>query len=51
MNGKAGVWILPGKLKSFVQVNNIFNVSYSDLLGAEMPGRWFLAGASFNFSR
>lgn len=51
MNGKAGVWILPGRLKSFVQVNNIFNVTYSDLLGAEMPGRWFMAGASFNFVR
>jgi vitamin B12 transporter len=51
MNGKAGVWILPRRLKSFVQVNNIFNVSYSDLLGAEMPGRWFIAGASFNFGR
>jgi vitamin B12 transporter len=50
MNGKTGVWIVPGKLKSFVQVNNIFNVSYSDLLGSEMPGRWFLAGASFSFS-
>lgn len=51
MNGKTGVWIVPGRIKSFVQVNNIFNVSYSDLLGSEMPGRWFLAGASFNFSR
>lgn len=28
----------------FVMADNIFNTSYSDLLGAPMPGRWISAG-------
>jgi iron complex outermembrane receptor protein len=51
MNGRAGIVICKNYLKSFVQISNIFNTNYSDLLGAEMPGRWFMAGINFTFSR
>lgn len=30
----------------FLMADNIFNTSYSDLLGAPMPGRWISAGLS-----
>lgn len=46
MNGKAQVNIIKSRLGVFVQVDNIFDRSYSDLLGAQMPGRWWQAGAS-----
>lgn len=35
-------WPHSGRL--FVQADNLFNASYSDLLGAQMPGRWLSAG-------
>ncbi len=31
------------------QVQNIFNASYSDILGAQMPSRWFLGGISWKW--
>jgi iron complex outermembrane receptor protein len=30
-----------------VQIHNVFDVAYQDILGAPMPGRWFMAGISF----
>jgi iron complex outermembrane receptor protein len=44
MNGKIG-YQLPKKYgRLFIQVDNIFDKNYSDLLGSIMPGRWFSAG-------
>jgi iron complex outermembrane receptor protein len=37
------------KVEIFISVNNITNISYSDLLGSRMPGRWSTAGVNFNF--
>jgi len=34
-----------------LQAKNIFNEKYSDILGAEMPGRWMMAGVRWNFNR
>ncbi|RYY53243.1 MAG: TonB-dependent receptor [Chitinophagaceae bacterium] len=39
------------RLNCFVQMNNISNLQYSDLLGAVMPGRWFSGGLAFHFDR
>jgi vitamin B12 transporter len=47
INGKAEVLFLNQKLGIFTQVDNIFDESYSDLFGAQMPGRWLLVGAKF----
>lgn len=48
LNGKASYHFLKNKLGVFVQVDNIFDRKYSDLLGAQMPGRWLQGGVSFN---
>lgn len=48
-NAKAGVSI-SRSIKTFVQVDNITDEQYSDLLGAVMPGRWVMIGVSFNFA-
>lgn len=32
-----------------VQVHNIFDAKYQDILGAEMPGRWISAGVRWSF--
>jgi len=37
------------QLGIFVQVDNIGDISYSDLLGAPMPGRWWMGGVSLGF--
>lgn len=36
------------KLGLYIQVENLTDVNYSDLLGSIMPGRWWSGGASFN---
>jgi vitamin B12 transporter len=45
LNGKVNFFILPRKLGLFVQADNLLDRSYCDLLGAQMPGRWWQAGA------
>lgn len=47
LNGKAEVNFLNKKAHLFTQVDNIFDARYSDLLGAQMPGRWLMFGAKF----
>ena len=49
LNGKAQFFVLPARLGVFVQADNLFDKSYSDLLGAQMPGRWLQAGAQLKF--
>lgn len=44
MNAKAGWQLIPVKGKLFLQADNLFNITYSDLLGAQMPGRWLSGG-------
>lgn len=34
---------------AYLQVNNIANRDYTDVLGAQMPGRWIMAGLSATF--
>ncbi|AHF16101.1 TonB-dependent receptor plug domain-containing protein [Niabella soli] len=51
LNGRATYRIIGKTLAAFVQVDNIFNRTYSDLLGAPMPGRWVQGGLSFRWSK
>lgn len=51
MNGRASFSFLKNQLTTFIQVDNILDRSYSDLLGATMPGRWLLGGVSFRFAK
>jgi vitamin B12 transporter len=43
-NGRLDVALLPERLWLTGQVQNLFNAKYSDLLGAQMPTRWLMAG-------
>ena len=33
----------------FIEAANLFDTNYSDLLGAQMPGRWIMAGINLTF--
>ncbi len=44
VNGRLDVALLPERLWVVGQAQNLFNAKYSDLLGAQMPGRWLMAG-------
>ena len=47
MNALASYLIYKNKLSIFAQADNVFDKSYSDLLGAQMPGRWLMGGLKF----
>ncbi len=49
MNTRAQVFVWQHKLGIYLEANNLFDCSYSDLLGAPMPGRWLVAGLNINF--
>jgi vitamin B12 transporter len=44
LNLKTDAMLLKSKLDAFVQLDNVFDKSYSDLLGSQMPGRWLMGG-------
>jgi iron complex outermembrane receptor protein len=47
LNGIAGVNVLKKRLHIDLEVMNIFNENYQDILGAIMPGRWFIASLAY----
>ncbi len=47
MGTKLEVAALKHKAAIFIEAANLFNISYSDLLGAPMPGRWLSAGFKY----
>jgi len=49
INGKLEILFFQQHLGIFTQLDNIFDEKYSDLFGAQMPGRWFMLGAKLNF--
>ncbi|MFD2919966.1 TonB-dependent receptor plug domain-containing protein [Terrimonas rubra] len=51
MNARLSYALLKNRLSFFVQADNVFDRSYSDLLGAIMPGRWAMGGVKFNFQK
>jgi len=50
-NLKAEANLLKNRLVLSIQVNNLLNRHYSDILGAVMPGRWMLGGIGWNIFR
>ncbi len=50
-NGSLTTDVWKNNLFLSIQLNNVFNESYSDILGARMPGRWLMAGLRWNFSK
>lgn len=51
LNAKAEAFVLRNQLSVFVQVDNILNRNYTDLLGSQMPGRWFLGGIKISLNK
>lgn len=51
MNARLSYALLKNRLSFFVQADNVFDRSYSDLLGAIMPGRWAMGGVKFNLQK
>jgi iron complex outermembrane receptor protein len=49
-NLKADAYLWKRSLVLSFQVNNLFNRSYSDILGAGMPGRWIMGGITWKFN-
>ncbi|QHS59964.1 TonB-dependent receptor plug domain-containing protein [Chitinophaga agri] len=43
-NVKADVFLIKNKLSVSAEVDNVFDKSYADLTGAQMPGRWVMGG-------
>lgn len=46
---KADVFVIKNKLSVYAEADNVFNRSYADLLGAQMPGRWLMGGIRFTY--
>jgi iron complex outermembrane receptor protein len=44
INAKAGWQFTRQRGRIFIQADNLLDKTYSDLLGALMPGRWLSAG-------
>jgi iron complex outermembrane receptor protein len=47
LNAKLQAAVWQQKLRLFIQVDNVMDISYEDLLGSVMPGRWIMGGLSF----
>ena len=50
-NARLEAALLPERLWLTGQVQNLFNEQYSDLLGAQMPTRWLMAGVRLALRR
>jgi vitamin B12 transporter len=51
LNAKAEAFLWQKKLSAFVEADNIADRAYTDLLGAPMPGRWFMGGIKISLSK
>ena len=50
LNLRADAFLLEKRLMLSLQVNNLLDKSYSDVLGAKMPGRWVAGGITWKFT-
>ena len=50
-NAKVGYALVNPSLSLFLQADNIIDIHYSDLLGAQMPGRWIMGGLRYVWSK
>ena len=44
-------YFMQNQFQFSLQVNNLLDEDYSDIMGAKMPGRWILGGITWNFTR
>jgi vitamin B12 transporter len=48
LNMRVDAYLAKGKASFFVQADNLFDKTYSDILGSVMPNRWVMAGIKLN---
>jgi vitamin B12 transporter len=48
LNMRVDAILLKEKLGLFIQADNVFNKTYSDILGSVMPSRWVMGGIKLN---
>ena len=51
VNAKAEAFVYQNKISVYAEADNVFNTKYSDLLGAVMPGRWWMGGIKISLSK
>lgn len=51
LNAKAEAFLWQNKLSAFVEADNLFDKNYTDLLGAQLPGRWLMGGIKISLSQ
>ncbi|HEY0040156.1 MAG TPA: TonB-dependent receptor, partial [Flavisolibacter sp.] len=51
LNAKAEAFVIRNVLSAFVEVDNLFDRNYTDLLGSQMPGRWFMGGIKISLTK
>lgn len=51
VNAKGEAFLWKKNVSAFVEVDNLFDRSYTDLLGAQMPGRWLMAGIKISLAK
>ncbi len=44
LNAKVEAFVVKNTMSVFAEVDNLLNSRYTDLLGAQMPGKWLMAG-------
>ncbi|NOT74884.1 MAG: TonB-dependent receptor [Cyclobacteriaceae bacterium] len=49
LNVKVEYFVVRGKVSIFLQIDNIFDENYSDILGSIMPSRWVIGGVKVMF--
>jgi vitamin B12 transporter len=50
LNARLGYGFLENKLSINIQILNLTDTKYQNILGAKMPGRWLMGGISWNFN-
>ncbi len=48
LNSKIEALLLKDRLSLFIQLDNLFDKNYQDVLGSQMPGRWLMGGFKIN---
>ena len=50
LNARLGYGFLENKLSINIQILNLTDTKYQNILGAKMPGIWLMGGISWNFN-
>lgn len=51
LNAKTEVFLWQNKLSAFVEVDNMADRTYTDILGSQMPGRWLMGGIKISLAK